>query len=191
VQLLFPAFAPFFVAGMAFYLLQTNQEAKWKLYGLLGVSYLLAWRTVSESLAAWPATYHQPASPYSQLIGLGILSSFFVAFFLITQGYIRLGKSGWLAKAGAITYPIYLFHHNIGYVVLQHFGNRVDRNLLLGLMLVVLLVGAYAVHVLIEKPFSRVVSERLKVLTSPRAGPSWCLPNRLRYIGATPAHCRS
>ena len=39
--LLFSRFAPFFIAGMVFYLLQTSQAARWKLYSLLGVSYEL------------------------------------------------------------------------------------------------------------------------------------------------------
>jgi peptidoglycan/LPS O-acetylase OafA/YrhL len=103
--------------------------------------------------------------PFSQPVGLDLLT----AFFLVTHGCIRLGKYFWLAKVGAITYPIYLFHHNIGYVVLQRFADRLDHHLLLGIILVVLLVGAYAIHVLIEKPFSKALIQRLNAsFASPR-----------------------
>lgn len=165
--LLFPVYAPLFVAGMVFYLLQTSQEAKWKLYALLAAAYLLSLRTVSWRLVESAHSFHQPESAFSQPIGLTLLTSFFLVFLLIIHGRIRL-KAAWLAKAGAVTYPIYLFHHNIGYVVLQRFGGQVDRNLLLCLMLAVLLPGAYAVHKLIEKPFSKALNQWLKALTLPR-----------------------
>lgn len=74
-----------------------------------------------------------------------------------------MASQGWRRNLSHLS-----FHHNIGYVVLQRFGGQVDRNLLLCLMLAVLLPGAYTVHKLIEKPFSKALNQWLKALTLPR-----------------------
>ncbi|RZL04608.1 MAG: acyltransferase, partial [Hymenobacter sp.] len=60
--LLFPRVAPFFIAGMAFYLLQTSQAARWKLYGLLLVAYLLCLRAARAELHQLVPMYQTPFS---------------------------------------------------------------------------------------------------------------------------------
>ncbi|RYY15478.1 MAG: acyltransferase, partial [Cytophagaceae bacterium] len=60
--LLFPRVAPFFIAGMAFYLLQTSQAARWQLYGLLLTAYLLALRAARAEFFVVGPMYQQPFS---------------------------------------------------------------------------------------------------------------------------------
>ncbi len=156
--LLFPRVAPFFIAGMAFYLLQTSQAPRWQRYGLLLFTYLLA-------LRATRAELHNLAPMYRQLFSLPValllITSFFAVFLLIAQRRLRLRPAAWVAWAGALTYPIYLLHHNVGYVVLQRLGGQVNKYVLLAGMLAVVLALAYLVHVLVERRFSKMLGQRL------------------------------
>jgi peptidoglycan/LPS O-acetylase OafA/YrhL len=156
--LLFPRVAPFFIAGMAFYLLQTSQAARWQRYGLLLAAYLLALRATRADLHNLTPMYRQL---FSLPVALLLVTVFFVVFLLIVQRRLRLRPAAWVAWAGALTYPIYLLHHNVGYVVLQRLGSQVNKYLLLVGMLAVVLALAYLVHVLVERRFSKVLGQRL------------------------------
>lgn len=159
--LLFPYAAPFFVAGMVFYLMQTNQGARWKLYGLLAASYLLALRGARRGLED---TIHAFQQPFSLVVVLLLVTAFFSVFWLIINRRINVGQAKWLGWAGAMTYPVYLLHHNIGYVVFQRLGGRVDKYLLLGGLLVLLLVSALLLHLFVERRFSKKLGQVVAAL---------------------------
>jgi peptidoglycan/LPS O-acetylase OafA/YrhL len=149
---LFPQWAPFFISGMVLYLLQTKQAPTWKLVLLLAASYPLSLRCALASLAHTEETFRRP---FSSTVVLVTVTLFFVVMLLIIYRQINLGQSAWLARAGTITYPIYLIHHNIGFVILQRLGPKVDKYLLLaGLLFTLCLVG-YALHVLVERRYSK------------------------------------
>ena len=157
--LLFPGFAPFFVAGMVFYMLQTKQAPRWQLYILLGVSYLLSLRTVGTGLPGTIDVFHHA---FSLPIVLGLITVFYLVFLGIVLRWLRLGQSKWLAWAGTLTYPIYLLHHNMGYIVFQRVGNSINRYVLLGAMLVAVLVLAYLLHVLVERRYANRFGQWLR-----------------------------
>ncbi|RZK45189.1 MAG: acyltransferase [Hymenobacter sp.] len=157
--LLFPRFAPFFIAGMLFYMLQTNQSARWKLYGLLLVTYGLALRSSKVLFENAIELYHYP---YSLPVTWILITSFFVVFILITHRLLQISQTKWIALAGALTYPIYLLHHNVGYIVFKRLGNRVNKyELLLG-MLLVLFGLAYLLHTQVERRYTSVFSRVLQ-----------------------------
>ena len=157
--LLFPDFAPFFIAGMLFYMLQTNQAARWKLYIMLAASYLLAMRTIYTGLEGTMKAFQQP---FSMSVALGLITLFFVVFFAIVFRWVKLGQAKWLGWAGTLTYPIYLMHHNLGYVVLQRLGGRVNKEVLLIGLLAAVLVLAYLLHVLVERRYANRLGQALR-----------------------------
>jgi hypothetical protein len=52
--------------------------------------------------------------PFSLAVALAFVTVFFGVFWLIVQRKIPLGQAKWLGEAGALTYPLYVLHHNIG-----------------------------------------------------------------------------
>jgi peptidoglycan/LPS O-acetylase OafA/YrhL len=87
-------------------------------------------------------------------IVIGILTLFFVVMLLIA-----LGRTGAIARhrwplAGAISYPLYLLHQNIGYLVFNRFYPTVNAHLLFWGMIAAVLGAAYGVHVLVERRFA-------------------------------------
>jgi peptidoglycan/LPS O-acetylase OafA/YrhL len=163
--ILFPRHAPFFIAGMLFCLLQTSQEARWKLVGLLLLAYALALRAVRAGVEDTVQVLHQP---FSLLVACLLVTAFFAAFWLVGQGWLRLGPRPWLSWAGALTYPLYLLHQNIGYVVFQYAGGHVNKEVLLASLLLALGGLSYLIHVLVERRYSKGLTRKLSRVLATR-----------------------
>ncbi|SFQ83671.1 acyltransferase family protein [Hymenobacter arizonensis] len=161
VILLLPSQAPFFVAGMVLYLLQTKQAAAWKLYLLLLSSYGLCLRSARAGMKLTVLYYHQP---FSLPVVCAVVTGCFVVFLMIVNSKRRLGPAKWLTWAGALTYPVYLLHHNMGYVVLQQLGSKVDKYFLLASMLAMVLLLSYLMHVWIERRYISMLGKNLQQL---------------------------
>ncbi|AKD55334.1 acyltransferase family protein [Spirosoma radiotolerans] len=156
--LLFPKYSPFFIAGMLFYLLQTRFATPWKLYTLLGLSLLLAMRSIVRESEEYSQHFGQEFSP---LVGLTLLFSFYIVFWLIVHGRLALTSYSWLAMAGALTYPLYLLHHNIGFILFYRLSTSVNKYLLLVFLIGIMLFGAYLIHTLVEKKFGPMLGQTL------------------------------
>ncbi len=150
--LLFPRYAPYFIAGMLFYLLQLPQGRTWPRYALLAGAFLLAVRSSIMRASDVSAYFHDPTA---WQVGVGAVAAFFLVFYLVAFRKINLGRFPWLARLGALTYPLYLVHGNIAFVAFHRLSPFVNKYLLLGGALVGSLALAYAIHALIEKRLSK------------------------------------
>lgn len=152
--LFFPDYAPYFAAGMLLYLMQLPQGRTWQRYTLLAAAYLLAVRAgvlrVSDSGPAFRAAI-------SASVVMGIITGFFGIFYLVACRRVALRRQAWLARLGALTYPLYLLHNNVGFVVFYHFSQSVNKYLLLGGLVAVMLGAAYAIHVFVEQPLGKAL----------------------------------
>ena len=97
------------------------------------------------------------------LLILGIVLGFAA---VVTSGGVKLLRHPWLVWLGAVSYPLYLLHQNIGYVVI---GRTIDAvgpwlSRLIALAVVVLL--AWGVHELVEVRLSRAIHRQLRRRTA-------------------------
>ncbi|TPG62918.1 acyltransferase family protein [Hymenobacter nivis] len=150
--LFFPQYAPYFIAGMLFYLLQQPQGRTWLRYVLLAVAFLLALRSSVARAGDVAAYFHDPTA---WQVGVGAVTAFFLLFYLVAFRKISFGRFPWLARLGALTYPLYLIHGNIGFVAFHRLGPFLNKYALLGGALVGALLAAYAIHTLVEKRLSK------------------------------------
>ncbi|MBO0938885.1 acyltransferase [Fibrella sp. HMF5335] len=155
--LLFPAYSPLFIAGMCFFLLHDHLAVRWQLYLLLLASWGLSLRN-GLSYAQLQADYYK--TPFSAVVVVGLISSFYVVFWCISTARIRMKERQWLYWAGALTYPLYLIHHNIGYVIYQRLGPFLNNYVLLVGITLLMLAAAYGLHVYIEQPLSQALKRR-------------------------------
>lgn len=138
---------------MLFYLLQAPPGRTWRRYALLLAAYLLALRAGLTQAREMSDFYQDVISPR---ITLGLITLFFGLFFLIALRKLNLSKFGWLTWLGALTYPLYLVHQHLGYLVFHHLGHSAsNKYALLGGVLLLMLGLAYAIHALVEKPFGK------------------------------------
>jgi peptidoglycan/LPS O-acetylase OafA/YrhL len=155
-----PSYSPYFVAGIAFFLIYK--------FG----SNLLLWAIVAYS---WLISVNQPhTNPPPQVVIL--ISSFFVIMAVVATHRLDRIRWGWLTVAGALTYPLYLIHQDIGFTVFSYLHNSVPPLVLAGLTYVAMLVAAWLIHRLVERP----VAPRLKARLTEAVG-------RVRLSGPQPA----
>lgn len=182
-----PLYSPYFVAGIAFYLMHRFKPTA-ALWGIVGVSFLLAQHSLVLRLPdAVSGDSGPPAWPGRLIIGVA-----FVLMALIALGAFNWMQWRWLTTAGALTYPLYLVHENIGFVIIHEFRGRIPALVLVALTAVAMMLLAYAIHRVVERPLGKVLAKKLRGaveelrLNTPLPGrrpvppPLWSGPNRSR-----------
>jgi peptidoglycan/LPS O-acetylase OafA/YrhL len=91
---------------------------------------------------------------------------------LVAFGKLNFGQQVWLAKVGALTYPLYLLHGHIGYVVFHRIGPLFSNKfVLLGSLLAAMLLASYLIATLVEKPLGKWLGQQLNRLLKALGSP--------------------
>ncbi len=153
-KLLIPDYAPYFISGMVFYMFQYKKDAEWKLWTLLTISFVLCLRSMVFYKEELEKSFHDE-NAFSLSVLIAFLCLIFIVFFIIINRKFVLPERKLISIAGAITYPLYLIHGHIGYVIYQHIGDLVDKYVLLLIIVIAFIFVSYMIHILIEKPLSK------------------------------------
>ena len=152
--------SPFFIAGALFYLVRQSGVSLMR-GAMLCISLLLSLGQNLKEIKHLEVLYKSEFSPYISSV---VILACFAIFLMISLGMTSKLNSQKLIKLGVLTYPLYLIHQNIGFMVFHELGGSVNRFvLLLGLVLFMLLV-AWLIHRLIEQPLGRLMNRQLKQL---------------------------
>ncbi|SNC62201.1 Peptidoglycan/LPS O-acetylase OafA/YrhL, contains acyltransferase and SGNH-hydrolase domains [Hymenobacter gelipurpurascens] len=128
--LLFPQYAPYFVGGMVFCLLQ-QKPSRW-LYLLLAAAYGLSLYGSQQEMHFKEWMYKEP---FSFAVAFIIITLCYLIFLLLIKGKLTLGQSRWYAWLGGLSYPLYLIHQNLSYIVFRQFSEQINKYALLLLLL--------------------------------------------------------
>jgi len=140
-----PMFAPLFVAGMMFYLL----------HGCRGTR-------LTHAVIASCYVLHNAWNWYGKT-GLVLSAGMFVCFYLLVSGRLAFLRARPLLFLGAISYPLYLLHDNIGMVFIRNLlAAGVGYNIALAIAIALILGLSAAVTKLVERPAMRWIRSRLK-----------------------------
>ncbi|MCO6010006.1 acyltransferase [Actinoallomurus purpureus] len=153
---LIPDWAPYFIAGMAFFLIYRYGSnivlwlfvaCSWALAVYYSLRKVLPWQ-------AWPGV-HEYVFP-------AVITGIFVVMALVAAH--RLSWLRWkrLTLAGALTYPLYLLHETVSRVVIKQLDWRMDPRAVLAIAVAATLTSAYLVHRLVERPVQRRFRRALK-----------------------------
>ena len=141
-----PPYSAYFIAGIAFFLIHK--------FG----GNLLLWAIVAYS---WLIAVNQPHShPPWQVTTL--ISSFFVIMALVATHRLDAIRWRWLPVAGALTYPLYLIHQDIGFTVFAYLrGGWLPAWLLAALTYAAMLGVAWLIHRGVEQPAAPLLRRHL------------------------------
>ena len=144
-------YAAFFIAGSTCFLIWAESLSLSK-----GLLLLSAWALSEyETLSMLPSIEQHYQTEFNRITIIGIVSSFFLVLFLIAQRWTGFfANQGWLVL-GALTYPLYLIHQNIGYIIFDKFYPSINAHLLFWGTLGLMLLLAYGIYVLFEKRLAR------------------------------------
>lgn len=164
--LLFPEWAPLFISGSLFFLIHLKGLNLYR--GLLLLcAYFLAIYFSFHEINTLTSFYN---TDFSFAIEAIVLTIFYLFFFLIMTNRMSWIRSPMLVKIGILTYPLYLIHQNIGFIVFSHFADSVNRYVLLGALITVMLIAAWLIHILVEKrlgAFLKRLLDRISLTKQP------------------------
>lgn len=151
--------APFFIAGGVFYLIRTRGITPARL-GLLSASFALA------LIYALLDGHRQNQSAGNEFIQLpviaAVITAIFLVFWLIAVNRFQVPKSPLVYYAGALTYPLYVIHQNLGYMLFKQLHQAWGSTLIaLAIMTTAIFCLSWAVHVIIERPAGKLLRNAL------------------------------
>jgi len=159
-MLLITDYSAYFIAGATYFLIWSQGASITRAATILACWSLAIFQSINR-LAAIDQHYHTTMNGY---VTAGLISSFFVLMLLVAIRCTGFwGRNRWLF-AGVLTYPLYLLHQNIGYMIFNIAYPAVNPHLLLISALLGIIAMAYLVHVYIEKPFVSFIKNNNKNL---------------------------
>ena len=159
-QILNTRFAPFFIVGALSYLVYSQGWTKLRA-ALYVISSVLALHAAFNSSKRYAQYYQTDFDPF--IVGALVTSFIFVMILISMRKLGAIAKYDWRVL-GALTYPVYLIHQNIGFMILNALNQRVERFLLLAITIFAILSMAYLIQMYIERP----LAARMKSLLSRR-----------------------
>ena len=147
---LMPEYAPFFIGGVGLYLVHRDRRDV-HAWGIVAVSWLIGQHYAVQGL--WHAPNPEAFSYRSSFGIIAVVTFGFVAVAAIALGLLGRVNWRWLTVAGALTYPFYLVHEHLGWVVIEalHQG--------LGLPSAATALLTVAAMLLLARLFNRYVEE--------------------------------
>lgn len=147
---LMPEYAPFFIGGVGLYLVHRDRRDVYG-WGIVAVSWLIGQHYAVQGL--WHAPNPEAFSYRSSLGIIAVVTFGFVAVAAIALGLLGRVNWRWLTVAGALTYPFYLVHEHLGWVVIHalHRGLGLPSGVTFALTVASMLLLAWLLHKYVEK----------------------------------------
>ncbi|MEV0413263.1 acyltransferase [Streptomyces sp. NPDC050448] len=159
-QLLVPRWAPFFIAGTAFYLIRRAGRIEGETLGILALSWLLMQHRL-------PAIMEGEGHGINWKICLAAITVMYLLMGLIALGKLDRIQWRWLPVAGAISYPLYLVHQSLGVRAIWRWNQQWGPwPTLLGVITGVALT-AWLLHRLVERPLVPLLRRLIAPATPP------------------------
>lgn len=156
--LLFPEYSYFFIAGAAFLLIRLHGLSLARVALVIG-SYAGA---VHHALGAADQLTAHFATTFGYIAVAGIVTAYFAAFSLIALGKVPALERPAFVAIGALTYPLYLLHENIGFMIFNALDRYLPSYVLLLANIALMLAAAYAVHRFVERRYARPLQRLLE-----------------------------
>ena len=151
---LFPEWSASFIAGSLFYIMQRSG------FTLLRIALLIT--TLVMNLQFSIERQEDIAIFYGQEFNAGVLVSVIFLFYIVFLGVVRncFGdfRFKWLVALGSITYPLYLIHQVIGYIIIEKLNSYMSPLT----VLITVMIGMLAVSWGIARYMEPYLSLQLK-----------------------------
>ena len=146
-------YAPWFLFGALMHHLVSRGSRAVALLLLLLTVALSMHNVVDEHLEVAARYGSEPAVPTVMLLNAALLLVFLAAL----HWRLALAPRPWLVTLGALTYPLYLLHQNIGYIVLERLSPMVGRHAALVVTVAAALIAAWAITRFFDAPARRAL----------------------------------
>lgn len=145
--LLFPEWSSYFIAGAMLFLIHREGSSPYKLFVIAGC-YVLS---VAYAIKLLPFGGARLESDQNALVIACVLAAAYLTFLLIALKPRTNQGSNPFYLLGLVTYPLYLLHQDIGYILLRLAPAGVNRVLLLCIVMAAMIALSWLVHIGPEK----------------------------------------
>jgi peptidoglycan/LPS O-acetylase OafA/YrhL len=151
VELLIANYSSLFIFGAACYLIWAKGYSLSRaciIFGSMGLA-------VSQTLVRMTYRNEHYNSDMSGGITVLILLIFFALMLAVSLRATGKFRSMQWTTLGSLTYPLYIIHQNVGYMIFNAYHNVVNRHVLFWGVIAGFLLLSYLIHVLVEKRSAR------------------------------------
>ncbi len=146
-------FSHYFIAGMALFLLYKfgiDRQIALLVPLCLG-------NAVFRAIGYADAVGRRYSVGYSHAVIVAVVVVIFLVMTLVALRVTRFAAKPWMVTAGALTYPLYLLHAHIGFILINRVGDAVDKHVLLYGTIALMCAAAYAAHRFVERPVAPLI----------------------------------
>ena len=151
----------YFIAGILFFQIY-NKGLSFYSGSVIFISYLLSIHHAFIKMEYLELKYN---SDFSFVIISLIILMFYALMFLVSLQKLNIINSKKLLYLGILTYPLYLIHQNIGYIIINKLSFSVDKYILLSLVVCFMVLFSFVLSKYIEPPFSNYLKNKLVVFS--------------------------
>ena len=153
-----PEYAPYFVAGVAMYLIHRFGPSP-LLFGIVGFAWLVSLQRVEVRVADIKPGFAVPTWP-----GTIMITAAYAVVLVVAMGWTDRITWRWLTVAGVVTYPFYLLHQRIGFSMIRttYLATGLPVWLVVAMTIVVIAIAAWLVHRVVERPLARILRSALR-----------------------------
>lgn len=150
----------YFIAGIIFYqIYKKGLSSKYLI--LLSISFALSVYHALIKAVHLESVYNTTFSPF--ILGL-IIFMFYILMLLVTINKMKRINSPKLIKLGMLTYPLYLIHQNIGYIILNKLAVHFNKYLLVFAVTIFMIVISFMLSSFYEPIVSGFFKKQLEKL---------------------------
>lgn len=156
---------PYFLGGILFSIVKQDGASRMRIL-LIILTWVWALMSAFDAIPFAEAQYHVA---FSQWIVAGVLSVFFVVFLAISMGTNPIFLSPRVAVLGAVSYPLYLLHANVGIILLSKLSSVRHPEIVVSFTVAAMVVASWLVHRGVERVLQGPLARLIGVLIH-RAG---------------------
>jgi peptidoglycan/LPS O-acetylase OafA/YrhL len=155
-------YAPLFVAGVAFYLMHRFRPTL-LLWGIVAASFLLSLPAMRYRVSLEADAYNPHPRQWPAVV---LLTACFLLVAAVALGWLHWLRGRWLVVMGAMTYPFYLLHLDLGGTIIYVWQHRVPAPLLVTAVTGAMVLLAWLVHRYLERPFAPLMRRALLAMSA-------------------------
>ncbi|MGW0803869.1 acyltransferase family protein [Nonomuraea sp. NPDC002799] len=158
-EIVMPDYAPYFIAGMALYLIHKHGSA-WLPWLYVAAGYALSIGSALDRVhrrVDAAGFKNMPVTDTSVIIAITLI---FVLMALVALGLLRLKPSRTLTTLGGVTYPLYLFHGVVAVALIPALTGHLPPWATVTVTVLTAILVAYLVYAFAERPIQRLLKPR-------------------------------
>ena len=160
-----PYYSSFFIAGVAFYLIQQEGRNYYNITILFSSLFISSFHAFNQV-----ATYIINPSYLDRSIAVIFIWLFYLLFYTLITEKISLAKRSYYVTLGGLTYPLYLIHNAAGKAIIDGPLKFLSEGASVSITILLMLLTSYLIHIVIDKrvatPMKSQLFKILKNLTS-------------------------